>query len=241
MEPNKKQLKINVLFGHPKFSRSVMNKELIKVYKDKDYVTFTDIYDTYPDFIFDKEEEHRKCEEADVIIFHFPVFLFGPPSIFKEWLDNILDFNWAFGKRYALRNKYFLPVLTCAGKRIAYGRLGFNRYTFKEMLTPIYMVANLCSMRSVLPYVVDTVDKSVTKRRIHKECYMFDKLIGHLHNDYIEELGHFNSHSSLNESMYSHRIALDEGYKIDPNLIEEKESKDEHEEGSNDNHADASK
>ncbi|XP_035274546.1 NAD(P)H dehydrogenase [quinone] 1 [Anguilla anguilla] len=44
----------------------------------------------------DIKEEHRKVEEAELIIFQFPMYWFSVPAILKGWLDRVLTQGFAF-------------------------------------------------------------------------------------------------------------------------------------------------
>ncbi|XP_028979414.1 NAD(P)H dehydrogenase [quinone] 1 isoform X2 [Esox lucius] len=40
--------------------------------------------------------EHRKLEEAELVIFQFPMYWFGVPAILKGWIDRVLTQGFAF-------------------------------------------------------------------------------------------------------------------------------------------------
>lgn len=45
----------------------------------------------------DIRAEHEKIAWADVLIFQFPMWWFGPPAIMKGWFDRVLVQGFAFG------------------------------------------------------------------------------------------------------------------------------------------------
>ncbi|KAI4898523.1 hypothetical protein NFI96_013741, partial [Prochilodus magdalenae] len=50
----------------------------------------------------DIKEEQRKVEEADLIIFQFPLYWFSVPAIMKGWIERVLSVGFA----YSLQNLY---------------------------------------------------------------------------------------------------------------------------------------
>ncbi|QPP08247.1 NAD(P)H-dependent oxidoreductase [Streptomyces bathyalis] len=47
----------------------------------------------------DIRAEQRKIAWADTLVFHFPMWWFGPPAIMKGWFDRVLVQGFAFGLR----------------------------------------------------------------------------------------------------------------------------------------------
>ncbi|KAJ8335546.1 hypothetical protein SKAU_G00388880 [Synaphobranchus kaupii] len=55
----------------------------------------------------DITEEHRKVEEAELIIFQFPMYWFSAPAILKGWLDRVLTQGFAFSLEKMYNNGIF--------------------------------------------------------------------------------------------------------------------------------------
>ncbi|MHA4852914.1 NAD(P)H-dependent oxidoreductase [Rhodococcus sp. MSC1_016] len=51
---------------------------------------------------FDIELEQRKVAEADLILFHFPVWWFSMPAVLKGWVDRVFarGFAYSAGRKY---------------------------------------------------------------------------------------------------------------------------------------------
>lgn len=47
----------------------------------------------------DVRAEQRKIAWADTLVFHFPMWWFGPPAVLKGWFDRVLVQGFAFGLR----------------------------------------------------------------------------------------------------------------------------------------------
>uniref|UniRef100_A0A8C6U460 Ribosyldihydronicotinamide dehydrogenase [quinone] n=1 Tax=Neogobius melanostomus TaxID=47308 RepID=A0A8C6U460_9GOBI len=55
----------------------------------------------------DITEEQRKLQEADLIIFQFPMYWFTVPAILKGWFDRVLTLGFAYTKEKRYSNGIF--------------------------------------------------------------------------------------------------------------------------------------
>ena len=147
--------KILILFSHPKFEKSRANKILVDQIKDKEGVTFHDLYELYPDFHIDVTKEKELLSKHDVIIWHHPFYWYSCPPLMKQWIDMVLEFGWAYGpEANALQNKTCLNVITTGGSRDLYCSKGTNSFTINQFLRPFEQTANLCGMNYFPPFAV---------------------------------------------------------------------------------------
>lgn len=145
--------KILVLFAHPKFERSKVNKALVEKIWKKEGVTFHDLYERYPDFNIDVFIEKKLLSEHDVIIWHHPLYWYSCPPLLKHWIDLVLEFNWAYGPQgNALQGKQAFNVITAGGTREVYCSQGNNNYSINEFLRPFEQTARLCQMDYFPPF-----------------------------------------------------------------------------------------
>lgn len=148
-------MKVLILFAHPAFHKSHVNRVLIQGLSEIEGVTFHDLYEAYPEFDIDVEREQELLVQHDCIIFHHPFFWYSSPAILKEWQDLVLLHNWAYGsKGNALSDKLFFNVITTGGPQQAYKHGSANNYTIPELLSPFTQTANLCKMLPLPPFVV---------------------------------------------------------------------------------------
>lgn len=56
--------------------------------------------------------EHTKLLQADLIIFHFPMWWWSAPAILKGWFDRVLTNGFAYGADKKLRGKKTLLVIS---------------------------------------------------------------------------------------------------------------------------------
>jgi glutathione-regulated potassium-efflux system ancillary protein KefG len=147
--------RVLILFAHPAFEKSRVQRRLVEAVRDLPGVTFHDLYEAYPELDIDAKAEQRLLAEHGTIVFQHPLFWYSTPAILKEWQDIVLEHGWAYGSHgTALRGKRLLCAITAGGREAAYRRDGFNRFTMRELLAPIEQTAFLCGMEFLPPFVV---------------------------------------------------------------------------------------
>ncbi len=146
---------ILILFAHPVYEKSRVNKKLIAGVSNLDDITIHDLYEHYPDFDIDIEHEQKLLLAHDIIVFHHPLYWYSIPALLKQWIDLVLEYGWAYGtKGIKLRNKKLFNAFSAGGSFEAYQKEGHNRYTMTEFLTPFDQTAFLCKMTYYPPFIV---------------------------------------------------------------------------------------
>lgn len=146
---------ILILFAHPRFEKSRVNRALLAGVERLPGVTLRDLYEHYPDFNVDVEREKELLSSHQVIVWHHPLYMYSCPALLKQWLDLVLEYGWAHGRGvYSLQDRIVFNALTSGGTRETYSRAGHNRFTVREFLTPFEQTARLCRMRYLPPFVV---------------------------------------------------------------------------------------
>jgi len=147
--------KILILFAHPAFHKSRINTRLSEAVKDLDGITFHNLYEEYPDFHIDVKREQDLLVEHDLIIWHHPFYWYSAPAMIKEWIDLVLQHDFAYGRKgKALEGKQALTVITTGGSREAYQEGGYSSFTIPQFLAPFKQTARLCNMEYLPPFVV---------------------------------------------------------------------------------------
>ena len=147
--------KILILFAHPRFEKSKTNRALLTGVEKIDGVTLHDLYEEYPDFNVDTEREKALLTAHDIIVWHFPFYMYSAPAMLKQWMDAVLEYGWAHGsKGNVLTDKTAFVALTAGGSRDVYAAGGHNHYTIREFLVPFEQTAALCKMVYLPPFVV---------------------------------------------------------------------------------------
>jgi glutathione-regulated potassium-efflux system ancillary protein KefG len=146
---------IEIIFAHPAFEKSRVNRVLIEAARGIEGVTVHDLYEAYPDMYIDGTRERELLLAHDFYIFHHPFYWYAAPAILKEWQDLVLTHGWAYGRTgTALKGKQMLSTITTGGKEEAYAKEGHNRFTVQQFLTPIDQTATLCGIEYFPPFVV---------------------------------------------------------------------------------------
>ncbi len=75
--------------------------------------------------------EQRKLQDADLVIFHYPMWWFGFPAILKGWVDRVLSYKFAYGvgqwwDKGLLGGKKAMLAITTGTPRGAYATDGRN-------------------------------------------------------------------------------------------------------------------
>ncbi|MHB8058707.1 MAG: NAD(P)H-dependent oxidoreductase [Desulfuromonadaceae bacterium] len=146
---------ILILFAHPRYEKSRTNRALLEGLQGQDGITIHDLYELYPDFNVDTAREQKLLLAHQIIVWHYPLFLYGPPAMVKQWMDLVLEHGWAHGAGgNHLEGKQVFATITSGGSRGSYSHSGFNRHTMPELLFPLQQAAHLCRMTWLPPYAV---------------------------------------------------------------------------------------
>lgn len=148
-------MKILILFAHPAYEKSRVNKTISEDLDQIKGLTFHDLYEAYPEFDINIDYEQELLTAHDCIVFQYPFFWYSTPAILKEWQDLVLLHGWAYGsKGNALKDKWFLNAVTTGGAKKAYQKGSFHNYTIQELLAPLTQTARMCKMIPLPPFVV---------------------------------------------------------------------------------------
>lgn len=147
--------KILVIFAHPAIHKSRIHKKLSEVARTAEGLTFNDLYGKYPDFYINVRREQKLLLEHDIIIWQHPFYWYSCPALMKEWIDLVLEHNFAYGKSGTfLHNKKVMSAISTGGSAGIYSESGGNHYTIRQLLAPFHQTALLCGMEYLPPFVV---------------------------------------------------------------------------------------
>ncbi len=169
--------KILILFAHPKFEHSDANHALINAISNLEHVQIRDLYELYPDFNVNVQEEQEALFQHDVIIWQHPFYWYSCPPLLKQWIDLVLEYGWAYGPGGVfLKNKYVLNAITSGGGEEVYSNEGRNRFTIEEFLRPFEQTAYLCNMR-YLPHFQTGGTHKISKSELFAKAADYRNLI----------------------------------------------------------------
>ena len=172
--------KILILFAHPRFERSIANSLIIQHIPKRPEITFHDLYELYPDFNINAENEKKLLSDHQVIIFQHPFYWYSAPPLLKQWIDLVLQFGWAYGPGGgALQGKIVFNSITSGGQRSAYSNEDHNRFTVRQLLAPFDQTATLCKMIYLPPFAVHGTHV-ISKEEIKQKAQLYSKLLDKL-------------------------------------------------------------
>ena len=178
--------KILILFAHPTFHKSRINKKLINAVENLKGVTVNNLYENYPDFFINVKKEQKLLVEHDVIVWHHPFYWYSAPAIIKEWMDLVLAHGFAYGIHgRALEGKKAFSVISTGGKKDIYCKEGRDHFTINQFLTPFIQSANLCRMTYLPPFVVHG-SHTISNKEIENHTQMYHDLIVMLRDEKID-------------------------------------------------------
>ena len=153
--PDSPAQRVLVLFAHPALEKSRVNRRLAAAVEDVPGVTFHDLYESYPDGDIFVPREQELLEAHDVFVFQFPFYWYSTPALLKEWQDLVLQHGWAYGSEgNALRGKSALFAMSTGGNEDASRKDGYNQYTMRQFLVPLFQTCRLCGIACFPPFIV---------------------------------------------------------------------------------------
>lgn len=179
--------KILIIFAHPAFQKSRINKVMVDAVRNMNGVTFHDLYNTYPDFFINIQKEQELLLSHDIIVWHHPFYWYSAPALLKEWMDLVLEHGFAYGfKGHSLDGKKVLSVITTGGRKEVYSKEGRNHYTINQFLVPFRQSVNLCRMAYLPPFVVHG-SHTIEKHKIDEYAGEYRRAIEMLRENLISE------------------------------------------------------
>ena len=86
-----------LIVAHPNLGISRANARILALVKERSDFTVHDLYLTYPDWNIDIKREQQLLLEHDRIVFLFPLHWYSVPAMLQKWLEDVIEFGWAFG------------------------------------------------------------------------------------------------------------------------------------------------
>ena len=175
--------KILILFAHPAYQKSIINKALINGVRDLKGVTVIDLYEKYPDFFIDISAEQKLLLQHDIIVWHHPFYWYSAPAIIKEWMDLVLQHGFAYGRQgRALEGKWVMSAISTGGSAEVYSKTGSNHFTVNEFLAPFNQSVTLCRMLYLPPFVTHG-SHTITSSRLDEQVSAYRQLLILLRDD----------------------------------------------------------
>jgi len=169
--------KIAVLFFHPNSKTSKVGHALSETAAKIPGLLLRDMYAIYPDYLIDIKKEQKIVEAHSLIVFQHPVYWYSCPPLMKLWIDEVLEYGWAYGEGGSkLNGKHLLNVVSAGGSNEAYSRTGSNRFEISTFFSPFDQTAHLCGMTYAKPHVVYGA-RGLSDIEIERECHTYENLL----------------------------------------------------------------
>ena len=170
-------MRILVLFAHPKISDSIVQAQMLQAISGLEGVTIHDLYAAYPDFLIDVDHEQALLLAHDLVVFQHPFYWYSAPAIIKEWLDLVLEHDWAYGARGTrLHGKFMIQAISTGGPEHFYQPQGKNRFAIRELLNPFNQTAYLCGMAYLEPFAI-FVGRRLPKADLNQQVEKYRDLV----------------------------------------------------------------
>lgn len=146
-----------IFLFHPNLDQSRANKAMAQAAAEQG-IEVRDLYALYPDGKIDVKEEQAALTVTDRIVLQFPMYWYSMPSLMKEWLDQILEYGWAYGSSGdALQGKQVLLAVTQGAGAQDYTANGRFHVTTQELLKPIETIKYHTGLVFEEPFVLSDV------------------------------------------------------------------------------------
>lgn len=147
-------MKTLVVVSHPYPEQSNAIKALQQTAENTPDITVRNLETLYGDDLngFDVAAEQKAHEDADRIVYMFPIHWFNLTPMLKAYLNQVWSYGWAFGPNgNALRNKEMQIVVTAGASKHTYSAEGLVRSSMDEVLTPMKASAHYVGMEYAAP------------------------------------------------------------------------------------------
>ncbi|WP_185851013.1 NAD(P)H-dependent oxidoreductase [Blattabacterium cuenoti] len=137
--------KVLFLVAHPNIEESTLNRIIVQNLSKKchENIFIRNLYNLYPDFKVNIEEEVKIIFNVKFIVFQFPFYWYSYPSLLKEWKDKV--FTNLYEKK-TLSGKHLLVSITTGADKKSFHAGEKNNFTIDEFLRPIQQTAFVCNM-----------------------------------------------------------------------------------------------
>jgi glutathione-regulated potassium-efflux system ancillary protein KefG len=144
--------KILVISGHPNMENSVFTKQILEKFKTQSNITINQLVENKT---LDVAKEQDLLINHDVIVFQFPLWWYGVPSVMKNYIDKVFGWGFAYGDGGdKLKGKTFLMSTTTGGDKVAYSQEGYNRFPVADFLKPLNGLIHLSQGKYAPEYVI---------------------------------------------------------------------------------------
>lgn len=155
-------MKTLIVVIHPNFAASVVNKSWVKALENQpELYDIHQLHQVYADGKIDVLAEQQMIEKYDKIVFQFPFYWFNCPPFFKQWLDEVLTYGWAYGKNsgYKLEGKKIALAISAGIDEQEYRETGKYKYSMDQLTSPFEITFDYIKADYQKPFVFYGIEK----------------------------------------------------------------------------------
>lgn len=162
--------KILVVCGHPDYRRSFANRHILdEFHRIVPHAEIIYLDALYKDFIIDVKREQRRLKDPDTLVFEFPFWWYGAPSLTHRYMEAVFTHGFAYGTQgKALEGKKFILSFTTGASEDAYTPEGYQHVTIEQLMPPFLAMVNLTGMDwrgKIVSYGMALIDPANMKQR----------------------------------------------------------------------------
>lgn len=179
---------ILVIAGHPDYKSSFANRGILdQLHKTVPSADIVYLDALYPHFRIDVKREQDRLKEAEVIVFDFPFWWFGSPSLLHRYVEEVFAHGFAYGKGgNALHGKKFILSFTAGAPEAAYSANGTEGYPMDAFMPTFLAMAKFTGLDykgAVISYEMallepgnEAMRKSITEKALAHAAKLADMI-----------------------------------------------------------------
>lgn len=190
-----KRNKILIVFAHPLYEKSRINKIINTYIPSTDEITFHDLYELYPEFEIDIQLERQLILEHDIIVWQFPLYWYSCPALMKQWMDMVLHFkNKDDLDINSMSQKAILPIISVGEMQKTFLDNTPDETSIFDYLLPFKRIVEFSNMKYYPPLLIK-ISKLSSMEDIYKKGEQYRYVLEGLVSNFIShrELNQFKS------------------------------------------------
>ena len=146
---------IVVIHAHPYPGYSRAGGALLDAIRSLPDLEVRSLYQRYPDFDIDVEDEQQALARASAVVWMHPLYWYSVPALLKHWFDKVLERGLVHdADPCKLHGKRCLWVTTVGDTESSFASGGDNHVPFERLVAPIEQTARFGGMIWEPPFVV---------------------------------------------------------------------------------------
>lgn len=168
-------MRILIILAHPTLEKSVVNQAWLKALQASDLqLTVHRLYEVYADgAALDVAAEQALLREHDIIVWQFPFYWFSTPPLLKQWQDEVLTHDFAYGRdpeQRQLAGKRIAIAVSVGIKQEDYAAQGRYRHTLEELLRPLDVTIRYIHATPVQPWVFYGAEYDIDAQQLQENA-----------------------------------------------------------------------